>query len=218
MDHFHAPRRKKRHWESVHSSWTAFIARRLNRKPLPLGFIAEPHVSLGATIAADVAGFEEDAPEPYAEDTVAPAGAWIPPPPSVVTPVDVLSLGVCEVRVYDDELTRMLVAAVEIISPANKDRPRHRRALVAECAAYLQQDVSVVLVVGGAGGRGHESPGQPVRRAGGISGGRRGGPQGGHVPALRGLPPDEFSAAGAGWRFGRPRSRSGRPCRYCRSG
>ena len=49
-------------------------------------------------------------------------------------------------RVYDTQRHRRLVAAVEIISPANKDRPEHRRAFVAKCAALLQQQVSVALV------------------------------------------------------------------------
>jgi hypothetical protein len=51
-----------------------------------------------------------------------------------------------EVRVYDSQRGRRLVAAVEIVSPANKDRPDHRRAFVAKCAALLQQLVSVVII------------------------------------------------------------------------
>jgi hypothetical protein len=39
-----------------------------------------------------------------------------------------------------------LVAAIEIISPANKDRPVHRNNFVSKCAALLKQDVCVVLV------------------------------------------------------------------------
>lgn len=42
--------------------------------------------------------------------------------------------------------TRRLVAAVEIVSPANKDRPQSRQAFVAKCAALLQAGVSVVIV------------------------------------------------------------------------
>jgi hypothetical protein len=48
--------------------------------------------------------------------------------------------------VYDQSRARRLVAAVEIVSPANKDRPENRRALVTKCAALLQQGVSVSLV------------------------------------------------------------------------
>jgi hypothetical protein len=144
FDHFHAPLRKRRHWESFHTAWTTSIARQLNKQPLPEGFIAEPHVILGVTVEADVATFEEETAEPEADN---PANShWVPARPLVVTPVVLSGIDVFEIRVYDDEMTRTLVAAVEIVSPANKDRPGHRRAFVAKCAAYLQQDVSVVIV------------------------------------------------------------------------
>jgi hypothetical protein len=146
FDHFHAPLRKRRHWESIHSSWTTLIARQLNKQSLPAGFIAEPHVTLGVTVEADVAMFEEDADEADRRDRPIPGGVWVPSPPSIVSRVDLAGLDVCEVRVYDDEMARTLVAAVEVVSPANKDRPSHRRAFVAKCAAYLQQDVAVVIV------------------------------------------------------------------------
>ena len=48
-----------------------------------------------------------------------------------------------EVRVYDAERDRRLVAAVEIVSPANKDRPESRRAFVSKCVTLLRQRVSV---------------------------------------------------------------------------
>src|SRR5579872_3978805 len=51
-----------------------------------------------------------------------------------------------EVRVYDEQRRSRLVAAVEIVSPANKDRPEHRRAFVAKCAELLRERVSVVIV------------------------------------------------------------------------
>ena len=51
-----------------------------------------------------------------------------------------------EVRVYDARHGRRLVAAIEIVSPSNKDRPESRRAFVAKIAALLQRDVSVSVV------------------------------------------------------------------------
>src|SRR5262245_32707990 len=48
-----------------------------------------------------------------------------------------------EVLVYDQSRGRLLVAAVQIVSPANKDRPENRRAFVAKCAALLQERVCV---------------------------------------------------------------------------
>ena len=43
-----------------------------------------------------------------------------------------------EVRIYQTPAMR-LVAAVEIVSEANKDRPKHRRAFAAKCATLLRQ-------------------------------------------------------------------------------
>jgi hypothetical protein len=50
------------------------------------------------------------------------------------------------VRVYDARTGHRLVAAIEIVSPSNKDRPEHRRIFVAKCAALLQNRVSVTIV------------------------------------------------------------------------
>lgn len=63
---------------------------------------------------------------------------------SVVT--DLPELDEYEVRVYDTKRGRRLVAAIEIVSPANKDRPEHRRAFVAKCAALLLNRVSVSII------------------------------------------------------------------------
>ena len=49
-------------------------------------------------------------------------------------------------RIYDAHHGRRLVAAIEIVSPANKDRPESRRAFVAKVAALLQHDVCVSVV------------------------------------------------------------------------
>lgn len=51
-----------------------------------------------------------------------------------------------EVRVFDRQRQCRLVAAVELVSPGNKDRPEHRGAFVAKCAALLQNQVSVAIV------------------------------------------------------------------------
>jgi hypothetical protein len=51
-----------------------------------------------------------------------------------------------EVLIFDQERDRRLVAAVELVSPANKDRLESRRALVTKCAALLRQGVGIALV------------------------------------------------------------------------
>jgi hypothetical protein len=39
-----------------------------------------------------------------------------------------------------------LVAAIELVSPGNKDRPAERRAFAIKCASYLDQGISVIIV------------------------------------------------------------------------
>lgn len=48
--------------------------------------------------------------------------------------------------VYDQKRHARLVAAVEIVSPGNKDREESRNAFAAKCAALLRERVSVVIV------------------------------------------------------------------------
>jgi len=38
------------------------------------------------------------------------------------------------------------VAAIELVSPGNKDRPEKRNAFVSKCAALLQKGVAVCIV------------------------------------------------------------------------
>ena len=60
--------------------------------------------------------------------------------------MDFSDLESIEVKVFEDDGGGRLVAAVELVSPANKDRPAHRTDFAAKCAAYLQQEVSVLVV------------------------------------------------------------------------
>jgi hypothetical protein len=71
---------------------------------------------------------------------------WAPPQPTLTVATDLPVQDVYEVRVYDEKRHCRLVAAIEIVSPVNKDRPEHRRAFVAKCAGLLRERVSVVIV------------------------------------------------------------------------
>jgi hypothetical protein len=66
--------------------------------------------------------------------------------PRVHFGVNLPNLDEYEVRVYDTKRGRRLVAAVEIVSPANKDRPEHRHAFIPKCLALLQNRVCVAIV------------------------------------------------------------------------
>src|SRR5207244_2524917 len=71
---------------------------------------------------------------------------WAPPEPTQTLTVDFLDQDVCEVRVYDAERGMRLVGAIELVSPGNKDRPEARQAFVAKCAAYLQEQIGLMIV------------------------------------------------------------------------
>jgi hypothetical protein len=152
-DHFRPPLETRRHWEGFHGQWPAMIVLALAPK-LPLRYVASPRIHLGVSAEIDVGTFEEDEAPPSgvnrgsgngAEGGVATA-VWAPPRPTLTLVTDFPAETAYEVRVFDLESGSRLVAAVEIVSPANKDRPEHRRAFVAKCAALLQEQVSVTIV------------------------------------------------------------------------
>lgn len=148
-DHFRPPLDNVRSWEELHGQWPAMIVIALARK-LPPRYVAGPRVHLGPYFEIDVASFDEDEPSGLASvgggDGGVATAAWAPPKPTFEVSTDLTDQDEYEVRVYDTKRQRRLVAAVEIVSPANKDRPEHRRALVAKCATLLQQHVSVAIV------------------------------------------------------------------------
>jgi hypothetical protein len=53
---------------------------------------------------------------------------------------------IVEVAVYNGEGSPVLAGAIELVSPANKDRAAHRDAFISKCATYLQQGVGLVIV------------------------------------------------------------------------
>jgi hypothetical protein len=120
-------------------------------KILPEDFTAEPRVHLGSFFEIDVCAYEKDEPPAPQEalecDSPASATApWSPPEPTLVLDAELTDQYEYEVLIYDQARGRQLVAAVEIVSPANKDRPESRQAFVSKCAALLQQRACVSMV------------------------------------------------------------------------
>lgn len=149
-DHFHPPLAVRRPWQEVHGAWPTVIIMALARH-LPRRYVAVPQVQFGSSVEIDVATFDQGMRETAGWGKAEGNGGgvatavWAPPRPTLTVPAE-LPQDEYEVRVYDDEAGRRLVAAVEIVSPANKDRPERRRAFVAKCAALLQELVSVTIV------------------------------------------------------------------------
>ena len=146
LDHFHAPLAPRRHWELFHVNWAGAIADVLNERLLPEGYFAEEHAHIGARVEIDVATFADAPPATPGNGatTTLPARVWTPPEPPVVLPAAFPDS--FEVLVFEAEGGARLVAAIELVSPANKDRAAHRRAFAIKCASYLCQGIGLVIV------------------------------------------------------------------------
>ena len=140
-DHFHSPVSDTHSWDEVHGQWPGEIVRDL-RNILPAGFRAAPNVHLGS-------GFEivttyEAATAPETDE--GPTGTLATLAPTLTVEADLSEQDEYEVLIYDTEHGRVLVAAIEIVSPSNKDRPASREVFVGKLATLLQQGICVSVV------------------------------------------------------------------------
>lgn len=146
MDHFHAPLAPRRHWESFHVNWAGAMADTLNESLLPEGYFAEEHARIGPSVEIDVATFRDLEPAgPQATATrTAPPRAWAPPAPALILPAAFPDA--FEVLVMESEGGSRLVAAIELVSPGNKDQPAQRQAFAIKCASDLCRGISLIVI------------------------------------------------------------------------
>jgi hypothetical protein len=135
----------ERPWEGIHSTWASTIATQLNQNQLPAEYFAMPLVTLGGGVQVDVGTFQTGE-QPESTNRGVVTQIWAPPQPPLSAVVDFVSLDVYEVRVMQQMGGPKLRSAIELVSPANKDRASHRRAFAIKCAGYLQQGVAVIIV------------------------------------------------------------------------
>src|SRR4051794_36423714 len=144
-EHFRPPLAGRTKRGGFHGAWPTLIVVDLNRR-LPARYVAEPRVQLRTSFEVDVGALDEDvggradatAAERVEGDGGVATAVWAPPRPTFGVTTEPPGQDEYEVRVYDLELDRRIVAAVEIVSEANKDRPDHRQAFVAKCAVLLR--------------------------------------------------------------------------------
>lgn len=143
-DHFNQPLCRSHPWRSFHGAWAAAMARLLNQGVLPRGYYAVPVVDRDGPIEIDVAKLRErDAPSAE-ESGIAP---WTPPESALAVAVELPAADEVEVQVFAEaDGDPHLAAAVELVSPRNKDRPAARQAFAVKCVGYLQQGSGVVVV------------------------------------------------------------------------
>lgn len=144
LDHFHPPLHGPRRWEGFHHAWATVIAQQLNQEVLPPDYFAEPEISLGPEMEIDVATLQLTRGD--RGETGTATSVWAPPRPQISAKVDFSRLDGYEVLVYQNQGGAELRAAVELVSPANKDRAGARRTFAAKCAGYLQHGIAVIVV------------------------------------------------------------------------
>jgi hypothetical protein len=145
LDHFNPPLNRTHPWRGFHGAWAAAMARLLNQGVLPPGYYAVPLVDRAGPIEIDVATLrEQDPPVPTGATSV--TQPWTPLEPAITVAVELPADDGALVQVFADDGDPRLAAAVELVSPRNKDRPQARQAFAVKCVGYLQQGSSVVVV------------------------------------------------------------------------
>jgi hypothetical protein len=147
LDHFHPPLHRPRRWEGFHHAWATYIATQLNERTLPAGYFAEAEITVGPQMEIDVAAMRSAGEATPADGGNGSATAvWSPPQPLMTARVEYSHLEGCEVLVYQELGGAELRGAIELISPANKDRPGTGRTFAAKCAGYLRSGVGLIIV------------------------------------------------------------------------
>ena len=137
LDHFRPPLSIRRHWHSFHNAWSSTLKTELNRI-LPDEYFAEANVQFGIEI--DVAVQKQSSAGRSDETT-----SWMPKSPTLTLPFQPTT-DTIEVLVFSTREGPILVGAIELVSPANKDRSASKDAFVSKCETYLNQGVGLVIV------------------------------------------------------------------------
>ena len=124
------------------------IAQRLN-SVLPEEYIAQPSVRLGDMMAIDVAALERESGlgsfSRVGDEGSLMVASWAPAQPQILLDAEFPDPSEYVVNIYTQDEFR-LVAAIELVSPSNKDRPENRKTFVNKCEALLKKEVCVTIV------------------------------------------------------------------------
>jgi hypothetical protein len=142
-DHFHTTSTRY-NWQALHGFWPSTIINALNRV-MPDDFVAQPTVNLGTGMEIDIGTLERLEPAGW-DDPRETNLQWSPSTPAVLLEAEMPVPAEYEVRIYDRHDEFKLVAAIELVSPSNKDRPESRQTFVNKCETLLKKDVCVLIV------------------------------------------------------------------------
>lgn len=145
LDHFHPPLSRTHPRRAFHGAWAAAMARWLNAGVLPPGYYAVPVLDRAGPIEIDVAAMRDSSthqPAPDAGETQ----PWTPPEPELALAVEWPAADGVRVEIYSDDGDPRPAAAVELVSPGNKDRTITREAFTSKCVDYLRRGCGLVVV------------------------------------------------------------------------
>jgi hypothetical protein len=114
---------------------------------LPDEFIAEPRIHLGSYYDIGACASDgESGPAHEEREHIANAAGEELPISSLSVETEFPDEYAYELLILNVDRERELVAAVELVSPANKDRPASRHLFVAKCLNLLQKGICVSIV------------------------------------------------------------------------
>jgi hypothetical protein len=142
LDHFRPPLSRTHPWRAFHGAWAAAMARLLNDGVLPPGYYAVPFLDRDGPVEIDVAALQNTDAVAVSDGSL----SWKPTAPGLTYAVELPPINDIRVEVMTDDGDPRLAAAIELVSPRNKDRPRSRQAFAAKCAAHLEHGRGVVVV------------------------------------------------------------------------
>ena len=145
LDHFHPPISERRSWEGFHGLWAAALVEKLNRDVLTDEYFADMQVHIGSQVEVDIATLVESRKTGQRGGATATlASAWAPPATDLILPT--VFPDDIEVQVFATATGATLVAALELVSPGNKDHPETRQAFAAKCVSYLTRGIGLIVV------------------------------------------------------------------------
>jgi hypothetical protein len=136
-------------FHDFHTVWTGALRNALNEGLLPQGYyaLAEQHAGRAITDVLTLhASPETSEPRWLPPDTGGIALAEAPPRVSRKHTVDPAALGRRRSLAIRHVSGHRLIALIEIVSPANKDRPRHVEELVDKALSALGKGVHLLVI------------------------------------------------------------------------
>jgi len=118
------------------------MMRSLNRTLLPAGYRAVTERNFGGKIVVD-AGVIREPGAVYTASEEAGASAYQPPAADGALPG--VRLPGLRILVLQEEGEQRLVAAIEVVSPSNKQSPGERQTFAAKLQTYMASGVSLII-------------------------------------------------------------------------